>query len=570
MDRLGSPVALKLAGIGATKWLVASKTTAAAETFIAADTRVEGTLVARRGRVTIRGRVTHGVRTSNDVHVEAGGDIDGGVSGARLDLAGQVHGPVSLSGELRVRRGAVCRGPVSCSRLDADDDAEIAGVLRCHGGDPASSSSLRAEAEAEASTQAEPGPTGEPTRQSAANDHVYTALTAANGWTLRAEPLSTRSRAPARAPMSWGSRWGSRCPSSTAGSTRRWRPRLGQLGSRPLGRLSMPMALLLLAPFDPPIVSVPTETLAIPEPPAPTAMHYVWIPDEPRFEHGRVQPFDEIAWAADGETTLRTYAARWGVGLIDLIELNPDLNQFLPVPSGTPIRVYAALPEQTAWSIGAPNHGELVDGLPMPEGRHWELRTHRHRVYGTTSTIRALVSVFGEYGRRFVDAPPVRVGDLSARHGHTLPPHRSHQTGRDVDIFYVRSDGLKRGYLTRERFDAEKNWFLVRRLIDTGEVQSIFMAHRLRRWIEQVAARELPRARVREYMALITGDRDHKTHMHVRFRCMPGNRRCYEHSVGERRRRAAVALASAPTDDAGDGAVETYDVDAELVVHGSK
>ena len=64
--------------------------------------------------------------------------------------------------------------------------------------------------------------------------------------------------------------------------------------------------------------------------------------------------------------------------------------------------------------------------------------------------------------------------------------------------------------------------------------------------------------------------RDHKTHMHVRFRCMPGNRRCYAHSVGSRPRHEQVVLANGPSDAAGDGVVAVgngYDAAAMRTVH---
>ncbi|TPV93550.1 MAG: hypothetical protein B7733_19935 [Myxococcales bacterium FL481] len=509
----------------------------AAETFIAADTVVEGKVVARSTTIRIHGHVSRGIATGGVVVVDAPGRVAHGITAARLELSGRVAGPVSVRGELRVRDAGECRGAVVCTRLDADATARVLGQVQCRGG-VVPPVTVAAPAQAHGVDAAATASPKSIDRPESSSDRPESSSVAAAQRERQGEPGLNRPPQGRRSiPNSRST------PDAGAARSPVW-------GWRRVGWVGFPAALVVGIAFERPRPVEPAESLEVAEQPPFVATGYVLIPDEPRFEHGRVPPLNEIYWHAASSSSLRTHAARWGLPGSELRALNPQLDLSSPVAEGTALRVYSAPLDQTALSVGAPNRGELVDGVPMPEGEHWELRSHRRRVYGTTSTIRALVSVLGEYGRRFPDAPRVRVGDLSARRGRFAPPHRSHQSGRDVDLYYIRTDGHRYGMLTRERFDAQKNWFLIRRLIDTGEVQAIFVAHPMREWIVQQASQDLPRPQLRAYLSVVKGDDHHDRHMHIRFRCTPGNRRCYHHSVISRPLRPEVVLANGPTDGA--------------------
>ena len=75
--------------------------------------------------------------------------------------------------------------------------------------------------------------------------------------------------------------------------------------------------------------------------------------------------------------------------------------------------------------------------MPMPEGPYWILRDLRRNDWGTKLTIDALVAAFSTYGEAFPGAQKIRLGDISRRRGRKLKPHRSHQSGRDIDIGYI-------------------------------------------------------------------------------------------------------------------------------------
>jgi hypothetical protein len=240
----------------------------------------------------------------------------------------------------------------------------------------------------------------------------------------------------------------------------------------------------------------------------------------------------QVHWTTDRDLSLSQLSYLWGFKESSLTTLNPDLPHSGILPTGTRVRVYREDEARPTMSVGAPNRGRLLAGVPMPDGPYWNLRKSRHRVYGAKQTIRTLVGVLEAYGKRFEHAPPVSLGDISARNGRRISPHRSHQSGRDVDVAFVRSaDTEYKRLTTADNFDAEKNWFIIKSLIDSGMVQSIFMSSRVQGWVREAARAELPETEVDRYFAAISHQHGHRHHMHVRFRCRADDRRCRTNSI---------------------------------------
>ncbi|HEY8376232.1 MAG TPA: penicillin-insensitive murein endopeptidase, partial [Nannocystis sp.] len=248
----------------------------------------------------------------------------------------------------------------------------------------------------------------------------------------------------------------------------------------------------------------------------------------------------EIYWTVHETTSIEALASAWGTKVSILTELNPEVRPGDRIPAGTRLLVYRHDPENPPQSIGSPNRGKLRNGMPLPEGPGWRLRVHRPRTYGTVPTISALVEAFEDFYNRYPDGPKIRVGELARRTGGRVPPHRSHRTGRDIDIGYIFrgiDDGEHRWqYMNVHNFDAEKNWALIQELLETGKVQTIYISKKLQKLLhkeaqkhlseEQLAALfEYPRTPQSPY-ATIQHWRGHSNHMHVRFICEPGNRRC--------------------------------------------
>jgi penicillin-insensitive murein endopeptidase len=202
-------------------------------------------------------------------------------------------------------------------------------------------------------------------------------------------------------------------------------------------------------------------------------------------------------------------------------------------------------------SVALPSNG---DGYAIP-GR-WRLRNSN---FGTEGLVGLLVR-----STRSVDlllpGGVAAIGDLSHRGGGASAEHKSHQSGRDADIFYYavdekgtpvppgeamlrfNADGRAirwspaRGQkaparaVPPYRFDARRNWALVRALmVDPGaEVQWIFVQHNLVALLLREAAAEGDDPTVIARAAFVlrepTDAEPHDDHMHVRVYCDPRDR----------------------------------------------
>lgn len=205
-------------------------------------------------------------------------------------------------------------------------------------------------------------------------------------------------------------------------------------------------------------------------------------------------------------------------------------------------------------SCGSANRGALAHGVELPDEGHGWVRPEPWRSrglrYGTAELVglieRAAATVEAEHPGALVG-----VADMSRAGGGHLPGHRSHQSGRDVDLVYyaVDADGRpmrpdehmayydRRGRAVYARlpvwtpriperyFDRARNWALVKALLTDPEVavERIFVSPRIERWlIEEARARgEDPELVARAQRTLLrpTDSDDHNDHLHVRVAC---------------------------------------------------
>jgi penicillin-insensitive murein DD-endopeptidase len=203
----------------------------------------------------------------------------------------------------------------------------------------------------------------------------------------------------------------------------------------------------------------------------------------------------------------------------------------------------------TSISMGRPNQGYIVDGVRLPDRGDGFFTREKWRERGNRYGTDELVDLITAVSRRMVaqGAPRMVVADLSAPGGGAaLKWHRSHQTGRDVDLlFYVRDrdgkpveaddmrvfDGHGRardgsGY----KFDVSRNWQLVRELLVAREalVQWVFVAQPLaNRMIEHAQAigePEVVLAKARLALRQPARSSPHDEHFHVRIYCAAADR----------------------------------------------
>jgi penicillin-insensitive murein endopeptidase len=169
----------------------------------------------------------------------------------------------------------------------------------------------------------------------------------------------------------------------------------------------------------------------------------------------------------------------------------------------------------------------------MPEGRAWHVR-NLHEAWGTEETVSAVIRGLNLVANAIPDTQRVEIGDLSARHGGRLRPHRSHQSGRDIDVAYYRFDGNElTTFTSTARVDAARQWLLFRHWIARGEVTYIFVDRVIMRQLEMYAAAHEPDPAVYRAAFGDNGDdgviryaRGHSNHFHARFVCPASDSHC--------------------------------------------
>lgn len=182
-------------------------------------------------------------------------------------------------------------------------------------------------------------------------------------------------------------------------------------------------------------------------------------------------------------------------------------------------------------SIGKPNHGRLINGIPFPSDiGGYKLRSRR-RSYTSPEVIGGVLDAIFQVQRKFPDTCDLQLGDFSLRGGGRFWPHKSHQNGRDVDIgMYAKHNrelpGLIR--MTSRNLDVAKTWSLVEALLNSGNIQYIFLDLRLQRLLCRYARKhKVPEQFLRSgfqyasgcrYTAIVRHDGQHSTHLHVRFK----------------------------------------------------
>jgi len=254
---------------------------------------------------------------------------------------------------------------------------------------------------------------------------------------------------------------------------------------------------------------------------------------------------ETITWTVATPATLDELVQTWSLPRATFVALNPALPTAEPIAAGTKVVVHTGSIVLSE-SVGSPNDGRLIGGVPFPEGRTWLLPPDRTRAFGTGETITAVLAALDAYAETYPEAAPIQLGELSARKGGPIYGHQSHQAGRDIDIRLVVDEA-------GNRFDAERNWSLVKTLIESGEVVSIFLNRSQQVWLRAAAEADVGAAGADRYFAIIKHESGHTIHIHVRFRCPDSARRCVAYSLEETDAEVAKLLSKLPKGGGGGG-----------------
>ena len=204
-----------------------------------------------------------------------------------------------------------------------------------------------------------------------------------------------------------------------------------------------------------------------------------------------------------------------------------------------------------ARSVGTAWGGRLENGVAMDlTGTHHRFTSNVRRKrsnFGTPEMVELLHRI-GFVVDGAVNGPPMIIGSISQEGGGCMNPHKSHQTGRDVDIlFYVIDENGRRraarGFYDFDghgvcqsrrcegwRFDVQRNWHIVRTMVwsQRPQVQYIFVSNPLKalmlRYAEQRGEHPEIVRRARRVMAQPRNSSAHADHFHVRIYCSPDDR----------------------------------------------
>lgn len=211
---------------------------------------------------------------------------------------------------------------------------------------------------------------------------------------------------------------------------------------------------------------------------------------------------------------------------------------------GQSLRIIEDGPEKDSKAVGRPNRGKLVNGEQMPKQSSWYTLVRERNAWGTNETITQLQKALRKINtskalkKKRKRIPPLVIGDLSRKGGGRLKPHKSHQTGRDVDLGYYHHGDVPSRFrtATKKNLDYELTWALIDAFIEADAVDYIFIDRKLQRWIvdwalENNKAKKSELKRIfgclpSKTPAIIRHEPGHKNHMHVRFRCPSSDESC--------------------------------------------
>lgn len=187
-----------------------------------------------------------------------------------------------------------------------------------------------------------------------------------------------------------------------------------------------------------------------------------------------------------------------------------------------------------AASIGPAAHARLLFGRPFQGARGVYVRVPPRDACAVPEVARALLFLAREVRRVHPGGPDMVVSDISrCGGGGRFPPHRTHQSGRDVDMRYYQV-GVAPGlydyiFVAPWNFDEARVWTLVEAVAahELAEVVYIDVAHQ--KALHAYATEQLgytrealepilswPRAR-RHMGSLVQHVPGHHNHMHIRF-----------------------------------------------------
>ena len=195
-----------------------------------------------------------------------------------------------------------------------------------------------------------------------------------------------------------------------------------------------------------------------------------------------------------------------------------------------PLGYADALAPPQSLSIGEPSHGRLVNGVKLEDPAYFIVRSAEEN-FGTREAVEGIARAVAQVFEQLPGGHRLVVGDLSKEHGGRIRPHRSHQSGRDIDLgFFHVGESEPRLFIpvTKDNLDLPRTWALLSALAKDDGVQYVFMDRSVQRLLHAYAkdtleVDEKTLGQLFEYplrksrATLVRHRRGHRNHLHIRY-----------------------------------------------------
>jgi murein endopeptidase/LysM repeat protein len=187
-------------------------------------------------------------------------------------------------------------------------------------------------------------------------------------------------------------------------------------------------------------------------------------------------------------------------------------------------------------SLGSPNRGRLTGGVQLPESDLYTIRRPEES-YGSSHTILEIQEAIAAFRDTSGYEGKLIVGAISLERGGRFRPHRSHQSGRDVDIRLPKVAGADPKSDSPSDIDWDASWKLVQAFIEQGDAEYIFLDYSRQKRLYEAAKRagadkatlekaiQYPRSR-KTNNGVLRHAEGHLIHIHVRVNCPRDQARC--------------------------------------------
>ncbi|EDM78066.1 LysM domain protein [Plesiocystis pacifica SIR-1] len=265
----------------------------------------------------------------------------------------------------------------------------------------------------------------------------------------------------------------------------------------------------------------------------------------------RPLPSQNFAYRTEKKESWSSLSKRFDVPVAKLRAYNPEVGDELPRKAELSIwidpkplqrKANAQIPtfevREDAVSVGSPNNGSIENAIQFPRNDDLYKRRYPNIMWCGGHMAKHLQWAIASFRYNYEFEGEIVVADMSKKKGGHFPPHKSHQSGRDVDIWLPTLKGVyKKNQLNDRDYrpqSEEADWFalygFLQALHETGEVHAVFLAYELHDRVYQAA--KIMGATDEELDAMIAYPRGehhrksllqhspgHTHHVHVRFKC---------------------------------------------------